>query len=95
MAIKNNIEKNVIDYQEYPVLAGENFTKNRRSLGIGITNLAGFLAKNKLMYHDEGALELVHETMEQIQWNLINASCELAEEKGSCPKFEETKYVFI
>ena len=82
----------VIDYQHYPVIAGENFTKNRRSLGVGITNLAGFLAKNKLKYDDPAALELVHETMEQIQWNLINASCELAEEKGSCPKFEDTKY---
>ena len=82
----------VIDYQDYPVLAGETFTKNRRSLGIGITNLAGFLAKNKLKYGDKAALELVHETMEQIQWNLINASCELAKEKGPCPKFEDTKY---
>jgi len=82
----------VIDYQDYPVLAGENFTKNRRSLGVGITNLAGFLAKNKLSYGDKEALELVHETMEQIQWNLINASCELAEEKGACKKFNETKY---
>ena len=82
----------VIDYQDYPVLAGENFTKNRRSLGIGITNLAGFLAKNKLKYEDPEALELIHETMEQIQWNLLNASCELAEEKGACSKFDETKY---
>ena len=82
----------VIDYQDYPVLAGENFTKNRRSLGVGVTNLAGFLAKNKLKYDDQEALELVHETMEQIQWNLINASCELAEEKGACEKFEDTKY---
>tara|TARA_B100001094_G_scaffold330131_1_gene394593 strand:+ start:1470 stop:3698 length:2229 start_codon:yes stop_codon:yes gene_type:complete len=84
--------ESVIDYQDYPVIAGENFTKNRRSLGIGITNLAGFLAKNKLKYGDEATLELVHETMEQIQWNLISASCELAEEKGPCEKFGDTKY---
>ena len=84
--------ESVIDYQDYPVLAGETFTKSRRSLGVGITNLAGFLAKNKLKYEDAEALELVHETMEQIQWNLINASCELAEEKGACEKFSETKY---
>jgi ribonucleoside-diphosphate reductase alpha chain len=82
----------VIDYQEYPVVAGETFTKYRRSLGIGITNLAGFLAKNKIKYDDPAALELVHETMEQIQWNLINASCELAKEKGACDGFDETKY---
>jgi ribonucleoside-diphosphate reductase alpha chain len=84
--------ESVIDYQDYPVLAGENFTKNRRSLGIGITNLAGFLAKNKLKYEDSGSLEIVHETMEKIQWNLISASCDLAEEMGPCEKFAETKY---
>jgi ribonucleoside-diphosphate reductase alpha chain len=84
--------ESVIDYQNYPVLAGENFTKNRRSLGIGITNLAGFLAKNKLKYEDRASLKIVHETMEKIQWNLINASCELAEEMGPCSKFDETKY---
>jgi len=82
----------IIDYQDYPVKAGENFTKNRRSLGIGITNLAGFLAKNKLKYGDPEALSLIHETMEQIQWHLLSASCDLAKEKGKCPKFDETKY---
>lgn len=82
----------VIDYQSYPVLAGETFTKNRRSLGIGITNLAGFLAKHKLKYGEPAALQLIHETMEQIQWHLISASCELSKEKGKCPKFDETKY---
>ena len=82
----------VIDYQHYPILAGENFTKNRRSIGIGITNLAGFLAKNKLFYDDKETLTVVHELMEKIQWHLINASCDLAKEKGPCPKFNETKY---
>ena len=82
----------VIDYQDYPIAAGENFTKNRRSLGIGITNLAGFLAKNKLKYDDPNTLSIIHETMEKIQWHLINASCDLSREKGSCPKFQDTKY---
>jgi ribonucleoside-diphosphate reductase alpha chain len=82
----------VIDYQEYPVLAGENFTKNRRSIGIGITNLAGLLAKNKLFYDDPNTLTFVHQFMEKIQWHLINASCDMAMEKGKCPKFKDTKY---
>ena len=87
-----NTLESIIDYQDYPVLAGENFTKNRRSLGIGITNLAGFLAKNKMFYGDPEALTLIHETMEKIQWNLINESCKLAEKLGPCEKFEDTKY---
>jgi ribonucleoside-diphosphate reductase alpha chain len=84
--------ESVIDYQDYPVLAGENFTKNRRSLGIGITNFAGYLAKQKLKYDDPQTLSHVHELMEKIQWNLINESCVLAEQLGSCTKFSETKY---
>jgi ribonucleoside-diphosphate reductase alpha chain len=84
--------ESIIDYQDYPVLAGETFTKNRRSLGIGITNLAGFLAKNKIKYTDKEALPVVHEIMEKIQWNLINESCEIAKIKGPCKDFKDTKY---
>ena len=84
--------ESVIDYQDYPVKAAENFTKNRRSLGIGITNFAGYMAKNKLLYSDPDALQHVHDVMEKIQWNLINESCNLAKELGPCEKFSETKY---
>ena len=84
--------ESIIDYQDYPVLAGENFTKNRRSLGIGITNFAGYLAKHKLKYDDPETLKLVHETMEKIQWYLLNESCNLAAKLGPCSKFSETKY---
>ena len=84
--------ESVIEYQDYPVKAGENFTRNRRSLGIGITNLAGWLAKNKVKYTDPEALPLVHEMMERIQYYLIEASVDLAEELGPCAKFEDTKY---
>ena len=94
VACKNAVEslESVIDYQDYPVLAGENFTKNRRSLGIGVTNLAGFLAKNKLTYDDPQTPRLVHETMEKIQWYLLDSSCRLAQELGACEKFGDTKY---
>lgn len=83
---------NLIDYQEYPVLAGENFTKNRRSLGVGITNLAALLAKNKIYYEDPQALNLIDEWMEKIQFFLLKESCCLAKEKGKCNKYEDTKY---
>ena len=82
----------LIDYQDYPILAGETFTKNRRSLGVGITNLAGFLAKNKLSYYSDDTLEVLDELMEKIQYYLLESSCKMAEESGSCPKFNETKY---
>ncbi len=82
----------IIDYQDYPVVAGETFTKSRRSLGIGVTNFAGWLAKNKLKYEDPETLVFVHEMMEKIQYYLISASCDLAKELGACEKFGDTKY---
>jgi len=84
--------ESIINYQDYPILAGENFTKNRRSLGIGITNFAAYLAKNKLKYDDENTPKFVHQTMEKIQWYLLNESCNLARELGPCNKFSDTKY---
>lgn len=83
---------NVIDHQEYPIKAAKNFAVNRRSIGVGITNLAAFLASNKLKYEDKQSLVLIDEWMEAIQYNLLKASCNLAKEKGACSKFNETKY---
>ncbi len=82
----------VIDHQEYPVAAAGNFAKNRRSLGVGFTNLAGFLAKSKATYESKEALELVNEYTELLQYSLLKASCKLAQEFGPCSKFSETKY---
>ncbi|NBW57236.1 ribonucleoside-diphosphate reductase subunit alpha [bacterium] len=82
----------IIDIQDYFNKAAENFAKKRRSLGIGITNLAAFLAKNNASYSSKDALLLLDEWMEHFQYYLLSASCELAQEKGKCEKFDNTKY---
>jgi len=81
----------LLDYQRYPVAAAENGTKNRRPLGIGIINLAYFLAKRGLKY-DESAFEIVDEFAEAWSYYLIKASADLAQEKGKIPKNNQTKY---
>ena len=81
----------LLDYQAYPVKAAEISTFNRRPLGIGIINLAYFLAKRGLGYNED-ALATVDEYAEAWSYYLIKASVELAAEKGSCLKSSETKY---
>ena len=81
----------LLDYQDYPVLAAEKGTMNRRPLGIGIINLAYFLAKRGLKY-DEGAFEIVDEYAEAWSYYLIKASQQLAVEKGEIPLKNHTKY---
>ena len=82
---------NLLDYQQYPVKAAEIATMNRRPLGVGIINLAYFLAKRGLKYDDE-ALNIIDEYAEAWSYYLIKASAELAEEKGACLLSDETKY---
>tara|TARA_B100000780_G_scaffold270982_1_gene231398 strand:- start:22 stop:978 length:957 start_codon:yes stop_codon:yes gene_type:complete len=81
----------LLDYQDYPVPAAMAGTKRRRPLGVGIINLAYFLAKRGLKY-DDAALETIDEYAEAWSYYLISASNRLAKEKGNCPASNETKY---
>ena len=81
----------LLDYQRYPIKAAENGTINRRPLGIGIINLAYFLAKRDFKYN-ESAFEIVDEYAEAWSYYLIKASANLAQEKGKIPLNNETKY---
>jgi len=82
----------IIDYQEYFCPAAFNFATKRRSLGVGVTNLAAVLAKHSLKYGDKDAPNLAAEWMEKQQYFLLKSSCDLAKEKGSCEKYNRTKY---
>ena len=81
----------LLDYQNYPIVAAQRSTMNRRPLGVGIINFAYFLAKRGLGYNYE-ALETVDEYAEAWSYYLIKASANLAQEKGTCYKNLETKY---
>lgn len=84
----------LLDYQEYPVVAAKKSTMARRPLGVGIINLAYWLARNDLGYQDidHDGLDKLHTFAEAWSYYLIKASVDLAEEKGACEKSNETKY---
>jgi ribonucleoside-diphosphate reductase alpha chain len=82
----------LIDFQGYPVRAAEIATRARRSLGVGYIGLAHYLAKNGQNYEDPGAWKLVHDLSEAFQYYLIQATVNLAKEKGACEYSHRTKY---
>lgn len=82
---------NLLDYQNYPVLAAEK-NKLRRTLGIGWTNLAYYLAKRGLNYSSGNANNEVHALAEAFQYSLLEASSKLAVERGPCEKYGDTTY---
>lgn len=82
----------MIERQEYFDVAAENFTKNRRSLGIGVTNLAGWLASHEMNHDSPEAPNAIDEFMEKQQYYLMEASVELAKLKGEAPYWDRSKY---
>jgi len=82
----------LIDYQNYPVLAAELATKARRSLGVGFIGLAHYLAKLGYNYDSQEAWNAVHGLAESFQYYLLKSSNRIAQEKGHCDNFGRTKY---
>lgn len=81
----------LLTYQDYPVKAAQRSTEKRRPLGVGIINLAYWLAKNNTSYQNPD-LELLDEYSEAWSYYLIKASADLATEQGACSGSSETKY---
>ena len=69
----------VIENQDYPINAAKKMLK-RRSIGVGVTNFAYWLAKQGVKYSDKEALFYVDELFEHIQFSLLKASNKLAQE---------------
>jgi len=81
----------LLTYQDYPVIAAQLGTENRRPLGIGIVNFAYWMAKHNMTY-SEPNLQMIDEWAEAWSYYLIKASADLAKENGACPGVNQTKY---
>jgi len=81
----------LLTYQDYPVKAAYNATMGRRPLGVGIINLAYWMAKNGMTYSNPD-LAMIDEFAESWSYYLIKASADLAAEQGACLWNDQTKY---
>lgn len=84
---------NVMDLMEYPFKQMEITAKARRSIGVGITNLAYHMAKNRKSYTSKEGKQFIHEHAEMHSYYLHKASLRLAKEKGVAEWIGKTKYV--
>ena len=82
----------LLDYQEYPVKAAEAHTRLFRPLGIGIVNLAYWIAKMGFKYSDDSSLDTLDEYAEAWSYYMIRASVDLAMEKGAPEGSKMSKY---
>ncbi len=83
---------NVIDLNFYPLSKVKKTNQNTRAIGLGVMGEAQMLAENHIMWGSDDHFRKIDEIMEMISYNAINASSNLALEKGVYPTFEGSKW---
>ena len=81
----------LLDYQSYPVKAAVTSTKKYRPLGVGIINLAYWMAMNDMTYTNPN-LVMIDEFAQAWSYYLIKASADLAKEQGQLGAPDNVKY---
>lgn len=76
----------LLEYQDYPARQARLAVEEYRPLGIGIVNVAHFLAKNFTGYGSPAGLGMLDAWMAHLHYYLVKASNRLAMKFGSCKR---------
>lgn len=79
---------NVIDINYYSVPQARHSNLQHRPIGMGLMGFQDALYKLKLDYTSKEAIEFADASMELISYHAIEASCNLAKERGSYSTYE-------
>ncbi len=83
---------NVIDLNFYPHIKVKNTNLKSRSIGLGVMGEAQMLAESRIHWGSEEHLHKIDRIMEYISFECIQASSNLALEKGSYPDFDGSNW---
>lgn len=83
---------NVIDLNFYPNRKVKATNLENRAIGLGVMGEAEMLASSSIHWGSKEHLEKIDEIMENISYNAILASSNLAKEKGKYPQYEGSNW---
>jgi len=83
---------NVIDLNFYPLRKVKATNLKTRAIGLGVMGESQMLAESSLVWGSSEHLKKIDNIMETISYNAINASSNLAIEKGIYPTFKGSKW---
>ncbi len=81
----------VIDLNFYPIPSTKASNQRWRNIGLGLMGLQDVFFQFRLPFDSPPAREISRKIQEEIYYAALNASCELAREKGQHPAFPETR----
>ena len=79
---------NVIDINYYSVQQAQNANFKHRPVGLGIMGFQDALYLQHIAYGSDAAIDFADQSMEAISYYAIQASCDLAEERGAYSSFD-------
>jgi ribonucleoside-diphosphate reductase alpha chain len=79
---------NVIDYNYYSVQQARTSNLRHRPVGLGIMGFQDALYKQHLSYTSEDAIDFADQSMEAVSYYAIQASTQLAEERGTYSSYQ-------
>ena len=83
---------NVIDLNFYPLKKVKDTNLLSRSIGLGVMGEAQMLAENQIMFGSQTHFEFINKLMESFSYSTINASADLAIERGSYKDFKGSNW---
>jgi ribonucleoside-diphosphate reductase alpha chain len=89
-AVRSSIRQldNLCDLTNTPIPQAMNSNLKNRAVGLGVMGLSDVLEKLSYSYESEEAYELVDQLLEFISFHAIDASADLARERGSYENFK-------
>ena len=79
---------NLVDLTNTPIEQAMNSNKQNRAVGLGVMGFEDVLEKLGYSYESPEAADLMDELLEFISYHAIDASAELAKERGAYPTFK-------
>ena len=83
---------NVITLNQYPVTEARITSDKYRAIGLGTSGYHHYLVNRHIAWESEAHFEEADKLYEEIAYQAIKASMELAKEKGAYPEFEGSEW---
>jgi ribonucleoside-diphosphate reductase alpha chain len=83
---------NLIDITRSSVKEADFSNHENRAVGLGVMGFTDIIERLGISYESEAAYDLIDEIMEHVSYAAIDASTELAKERGSYPNFAGSRW---